>query len=452
MPFFLIPLVAGAKAYAEANHNETGDYASNQGDRSIDAYQIFKKINEGEGEGSLVDGQLTAEYLRQRAEERNRLVEALNRDMQGAWQGDGGEAAMSGAKPLQIWNEDSAMNLGESTRYLDGQVAAFGGVRNRVQEIPEKPPESGFLNDLAPWETDTDRAISEYNAKGEANVQAFNAYYEESLHNAQGMPNFSGADGEFGKIDIDDGGDPPILPPTGKGRDGDDGTGDETDPGGGGEDRDGGGGDRPGVKPNIPERPDLTRPDLTRPDLDRPGLDRPDRPDLNRPDLYRPDLTRPENDGSTHGSSFTPTKIPAADSGGFPPGGPNTSFGPGGAGPGGAGSGGAGSGGGAGSMAGVGGFGPGGSGLGAGSSTGAGVAAGAAGAGMRGGAMGAAAAGAAGGGRGMGGMGGMGAMGGAGRGGQGGDDDEHTSKYMVQEDGNEIFGTDELTAPPVIGE
>lgn len=47
-------------------------------------------------------------------------------------------------------------------------------------------------------------------------------------------------------------------------------------------------------------------------------------------------------------------------------------------------------------------------------------------------------------------MGGM-PMGGAGQGGQGGDE-EHQTKYLIQEDGNELFGTDALTAPPVIGE
>ncbi|OZM72847.1 hypothetical protein CFN78_13955 [Amycolatopsis antarctica] len=465
----MIPLVAGAAAYGAANQNEAGDYSSTQGERSIDAYQIYRQITDGDGEGSLVDGQYSAGTLRDRADERNRLIEEINRDMESAWQGGGGEAAMSGAKPLQIWTEDSGMNLGESTRYLDGQVSAFGDVRNRVQEIPEKPPESGFWNDVAPWETDTDRSIDDYNAKGESNVQAFNAYYDESVRNAAGMPNFSGVDGEFGKIDIDDReGDPKGPPPERKeppGRDGDDddgrGPGGPGEPGGPGSPRGPGGidvgdgdrGDRDngGLRPNLPERPELNRPDPQRPDINRP--------DINRPDINRPDLTRPEYDGSTHRSGFTPDKVPSADFGSHGIGG----VGGGGFGPGG----GSGAGGGAGSIGGIGGggfgpgggsgsggFGPGGSGsaLGAGSSTGAGSGSGAGAAGgVRGGAIGAGGAGAAGG-RGMGGGMGMGAMGGAGRGGQGGDDDEHTSKYLVQEDGNEIFGTDELTAPPVIGE
>jgi hypothetical protein len=48
-------------------------------------------------------------------------------------------------------------------------------------------------------------------------------------------------------------------------------------------------------------------------------------------------------------------------------------------------------------------------------------------------------------------MGSMGAMGGGGRG-QGEDDAEHERKYLVEEDGENVFGSDALTAPQVIGD
>ena len=64
---------------------------------------------------------------------------------------------------------------------------------------------------------------------------------------------------------------------------------------------------------------------------------------------------------------------------------------------------------------------------------------------LRGGAA-AGAAGAAGG-RGTTGANGTGGQGGRGK---GSEDEEHQTKYLVGEDPNELFGTDELTAPPVI--
>ncbi|MFC4005063.1 hypothetical protein ACFS2C_27350 [Prauserella oleivorans] len=105
------------------------------------------------------------------------------------------------------------------------------------------------------------------------------------------------------------------------------------------------------------------------------------------------------------------------------------------------------------SKLGRGGFGPGGSAAVGGTGAGPGAASGAARPGMGGmpGAAPGAAAAAGGAGRGAGGMGAMGA--GAGRGGQGSEDAEHQRPtYLVEGDPDEVFGTDERTAPPVIGE
>jgi hypothetical protein len=156
-------------------------------------------------------------------------------------------------------------------------------------------------------------------------------------------------------------------------------------------------------------------------------------PNVNMPSM-------PVGSGTgTSGFSHTPTNF-GGGPGGLPPGGI-----PGGAGP-------AGGGGGFGGAFG-GGFGPGGAprpggGLGP---MGPGAAAGGAGAGAGTG-MGPAGgrgAGMAGGGRGAGGM-GAGGMG-AGRG-QGGEDDEHQRpSYLVEPDPDATFGTDQMTAPPVIG-
>ena len=98
---------------------------------------------------------------------------------------------------------------------------------------------------------------------------------------------------------------------------------------------------------------------------------------------------------------------------------------------------------------GAGGFGPGGSGgAGAGANSGAGAGAGAAKPGGLGAVDGAAGRGGAGAARG-----GMGMAGAGGAKGQGGEDGEHgRPSYLVEGDPDEVFGTDQRTAPPVIGE
>jgi hypothetical protein len=147
----------------------------------------------------------------------------------------------------------------------------------------------------------------------------------------------------------------------------------------------------------------------------------------------RDDQQPPPNVGMPIGTG-TSGFAPAASNGGGPGPGPSTSFG-GGGGPA------AGSGGGFGSGFGGGAFGPPGAGPAAGARPPGGF--GPTGSGNPGGMGGGRAAG----GRGAGGMGGAG-----GQKGEGGDDEQHQRpSYLVEPDPDAMFGTDQMTAPPVIG-
>jgi hypothetical protein len=74
-------------------------------------------------------------------------------------------------------------------------------VAAKVQQVPPQPPQNNSLNSITPWETDTDRAIQEYNRNGQANVDAFNAYFKASNENAKGLPTYSAVEGAFQKVD-----------------------------------------------------------------------------------------------------------------------------------------------------------------------------------------------------------------------------------------------------------
>jgi hypothetical protein len=389
---------------------------SNVGGRSIDARKIWEQIHPGSST-SLSEGASAASKLQEVHDARAQQIDAINKTMDAAWQGDSSAQVQAGAHPLGIWLKDSASNLEKSGTYLNNQGEDFDTAKHKVQEIASKPPESGFLDSVNPW-SDKDEEINKYNQQGQANVQAFNAYYQASQQNAAGMPqykawegnNFSGGDGN------------------GNGN-----TGDGSGGGGGGNFP--GGGSGGGGAGNLPKF-DGNTPSTNLPGMDGSGSGK-----------YGTNM--PKFDPSDSGGYKTPSFDGTAAAGYTPPSSDfSNNFGPGGSqfGPGTGG--GQGPGGGSGNFGpgGVGGFGPTGGALGAGASTGAGAgAAGAAGA-MRGGAgMGAGAAGRAG----AAGMGGMGA--GAGRG-KGGEDEEHQTKYLIGDDPNELFGTDELTAPPVIGE
>ncbi|EHR63951.1 hypothetical protein [Saccharomonospora cyanea] len=450
MPLFLVPIVAGVvsggAAYGAMTQDEAGDYSADAGGRQLNAHQIYEQLRAGDNGSSLMTGRDSASTLKNSFGERIGEMDALASRMDEAWQGDSAEAAKAGAHPLKQWLEDSQIKLYESDNTMASQLDAFNTVMSQVQPVPAQPPESDFLNDITPWETDTDRAIQQYNAMAQANVEAYNAYYAASSSNAQSMPNYSTVDGEFGDVEVD-----------GSGTGGGGGAGGGSIGGGpypGGSvpsgSYPGGGGSYPGGGAGGGSIGGGPYPGGSVPSGSYPGGGGSYAGGGGPGYQYTPG----QYDDSTSASNFTVPKTTVPDfstgGGGYSPnlstgGGPGGGLGPGGSGGGFSGAGGPGA-------------------LGAGGAMGVGGAMGAAGPGAASGAAapgassglagrgamgGAAAAGA--GARGMGGM-PMGAMGGAGGRGQGAEDEEHQRKYLIEEDGDSLFGSDELTAPPVIGE
>ncbi|WP_329069686.1 hypothetical protein [Amycolatopsis sp. NBC_01480] len=397
---------------------EAQNAEANVGGRSIDARTIWEKINPGNSE-SLNNGVTAAGALQQVHADRVTQIDTLNKSMDAAWQGGGATAAQAGAHPLGLWLQDSASNLQKSHTYLNTQVESFGTVHKSVQEIAKDPPSAGFLDGVNPF-SDKDDQINKYNEVGKANVQAYTNYYNASSSNAGGLPQYSAWQGNNLSNPPGGGGKFPGGPGSGGG--------------GGFNGAGGGGGGGSFTPPNTGNMPKF--------DTKVPTGSLPHGPgNIGDPTANLPGGSHIPGSDTTSASSYVP---PSLDPSSFGPGG-SASFGLGGGGGGfGPGGGGAGSGSGVGGVAG---FGPGGFG-GGGAMSGAGGAGAGAGAGGIGGMRGGAAGGAAG----RAGASGMGGMGGAGKGGKGPGDEEHETKYLVEEDPNELFGSDELTAPPVIGE
>lgn len=403
------------------------------GGRTIDARQIWEQIHNGSSD-SLHDGASAASSLQSVHDERSSQIDAINQAMDAAWQGDASLQVQAGAHPLGIWLRDSASNLTKSSTYLTSQGESFDTAQSKVQEIAATPPHAGFMDHVNPF-SDKDDEINKYNEQGQTNVQAFNAYYQASAQNAAGMPQYSAWQGNTFS--------------GGNGKDKTDHTKEPTD-----------------RTSTLPSNPGGYQPGGTG---SIPGGSTGSIPGsgTNLPGTGTGGVGTGSGSGTGSGGAYDPSNIGSGSSGykspswndgtaaaGYTPSTSSTDFGPSGSGYSGIGSG-SGSGSGAGGGYGVGGvgsigaggFGPGGSSsLSSGASTGAGAGSAAGGAaGVGRGAVGAGVSGRAG-------SSGMSGMGHGGKGGKGGDDDEHETKYLVSEDPNDLFGTDELTAPPVIGE
>lgn len=400
------------------------------GGTGLTAHQIYIAMTTGPGSETLDEAQQSSAEEAQRQVDRADRIRKLAEKIQAGWQGSAAEGAYGAAGPLADAARDRADHLTVADNLLATQSGVFNSASHSVRPVPEKPPESNILTDMVPWETDLDRQIKQYQADVQHNMAVYGMYDGESLSNQERLPReYPTITDPGGTVSVASSGGGPGGPPDG-------GPGYPLPrPGGGGDvsgysGGSGGGGGGPVTPPGAGGGQATSQgtgaSEFVPPPVNPPG--------------YPPPAGGLPPGGSPPGPG--PVAPPVPVGGGYPGGqvgrGPGAEGGRSGSGPGrpGArGGGGEGGSGGRGSGGGPVGRGPGGPGVGGPTAEEA--------AARRGGVAGA-----------RGGAAGTGAMGalGAGRG-QGGEDKEHERKSFLREpDPEAIFGTDEVTAPPVIGE
>ncbi|CRK60570.1 Glycine-rich cell wall structural protein 1 precursor [Alloactinosynnema sp. L-07] len=399
--------------------------AGGGGGGGLSAHQIYIALKEGPGTHSLESAYGVADTEATLEAERAKLVQRLAEKIEAGWEGQAGAAAFGAAKPLADVSIVGATNLEKTHILLQQQADGFNRASSQVHPVAENPPETNWIDDWSPWDTDTEDEVKRHQEKSEHNIRVYRQYDDQSMSNEQELPM------DYSYL-TDPGGSVAVTPPDGGGKEPvDPGKKDPwTPPGGDGRD------DRYNP-PSLPDENKPNPPDQTRPQqVGPPQVTLPNEHHNlpNRPEITRPPVSLPPQ----------PPVSPPYPPGPFGPGGGGgTGGGPRGGGPGGGPRGGPGGLGATGPRSGFGG--------GSGAEHGPGGRAGAGALGGEHGPGGRGAAGGAGAGRGGAGMGG--GMGGGGGRGQGGEDEEHTRASFLQEDDPEaIFGTDEVTAPPVIGE
>jgi len=370
---------------------------------SIKVGMLVKTVLSGPGAGGLYEAhRATQRQVDVQTELAGHAHELVGR-LEAAWSGKSSDGARQLIRSFADVADESSKVLSSNAQNLQRQVDSFERMRGELEPMPDPPPEKGAFN--PDFNGAAKKRIRRYQQMAERNRQRYQGYVDNTNDNLGSL------DDKFDPL-------PDLDGPAGRGSHG--------WPGGSGGGWGGSGSQYPGPNPYPGQRP--------YPGGGSGGSGGSGGGWGGSGSPYTPDFTPSRYDGSTAAASFGPGT--GGGAGGF---GPGSGGGiPGG----GAGGGGIPGGGIPGGMPG-GGVGAGAGGAQSGAARPGGVGAGAGGAGAgRGGGAGAGRAGA---------MGGMPA-GGAGKG-QGGEDQEYQRKSWLQENDPEgIFGTDELTPPPVIGD
>ncbi|WP_085939568.1 hypothetical protein [Amycolatopsis azurea] len=445
----------------------------------VDGKQIYENFTQGDTRNLRSAADRVAE-LSDAYVERGMAIKGLQSRMASSWTGSAADAANAGAGPLEQAFKETADPLFTTKASVMAQADSFDDSGQTVVPVPPKPDKpnpwttglKGAIPIAGPFMVNNDiknyqEGVAKHEAANQNNVRVMDQYDSVTSSTRSSLPTDYGVlKNDGANVSVKVGGGPPpikpppVLPPVKPGRNGGGDDNDGTDTSGTdstGTDRNKPGGDHNQTKPGSTD--------------DRPvnPKDRPVPPEITNP-TRKPgpgDTTLPSGGGRGRPGGGT-TEIPGRNTGrGNGNGdledvvgltnGLNQNYGPGGGGPNQPGGGGGrnvpgpnsaagrllgGEGGTGGRAGGPGGTGSGGLGGGRGS-----------GMGGLGGGMGGADHLA--GGRGAAGRGGgqMGPMGAGGRRADGEEDDEHQRPdYLIEADPDAIFGTDQRTSPPVIGE
>jgi hypothetical protein len=445
-----------------------GDAANPGG---LDPHVIYGYFHEGPGTGSYQQTQASLNTLTESMQGYSGYLTQAQQALGAGWQGTAADSAQQSFTPMTTSAADLATHASDTNTKLSAQIDTFSTTKNKVVQVPQNPPAGPSVLDyvgmVSPMTApvagvntiSADSAVSNYQNNAHANQAAYTGYQGQTNPQASGLPQGSTTS--------------PTPPPS---------TGVVTppvDPGN-------------SYQPSVPSVHNTGSAQTQRSSSSRPGSGGPGVPPPHVPAGVTGG-TGPQPVGSPPGTvaqGFTPPNLPTStnpssvdgsSSAGQFGGGAGVGNGPGSAGDT---AGGGGFDGGVGAFGGVGGGGssgfggsggsgfrsagadsggPGASGSGAGSGgpgargSGAGGS-GARGAGSRAGAVAGEEEGALGG-RGLGASGGRGAAGASGMAGpvggkgKGGEDGEHkAAAYLQEDDPDSLFGTDQKTVPPVIGE
>jgi hypothetical protein len=193
-----VPLALGVAAYAWATQPHSrprsvdvqtvGEPSS---DTTLSAADMYDRLREGAQYQGLAKAIGTVTIVAAKYKLRAGQIDGLRRRMAEGWTGDASDAALQYSRAFIDAMRDTGELLGETagpSGPFARQVDAYQAVLRDVEKLPATPPESGLLNTVNPFETDTDREINAYNDKATKNVAAYTSYYAASGDNGFALP------------------------------------------------------------------------------------------------------------------------------------------------------------------------------------------------------------------------------------------------------------------------
>ncbi|MFE3177174.1 hypothetical protein ACFXPA_32710 [Amycolatopsis sp. NPDC059090] len=179
------------KFYSVALRGDTGAQA-------MSAPELAEKVLAGPGTAAWHEGAGQAVQLGSQHHEASDLVARMSTGLESAWTGRAADAAQTRIRALTEIASVSAAIYTTNGANLSDVAHGFDAMKTSLQPMPGQPPHLTFLDRAAPWETDAEKEINQYNAVAQQNLDRYQAYVQHARAGSQQLQTDYGRLDDFG--------------------------------------------------------------------------------------------------------------------------------------------------------------------------------------------------------------------------------------------------------------
>ncbi|MFC5289136.1 hypothetical protein ACFPM7_18965 [Actinokineospora guangxiensis] len=169
----IIPLAirAGADPNGVIARLSRGEY----GEQAMPIPDVIQAVREGSSEGWHIAASASNVLAAGHVDAVGQATQLLE-DVGAGWQGDAAALALRRIMRMIKVSEQASESYEENAKNLTGVAGEFDALKRSVEDMPPHPPDKSLWDIVTPWQTDTEAAISEYNAKATENLEKYNSY------------------------------------------------------------------------------------------------------------------------------------------------------------------------------------------------------------------------------------------------------------------------------------
>jgi uncharacterized protein YukE len=151
-------------------------------------HEIYAQMTGGKGTGSAQNAANKAAELERIYAGVEARLKKVGETLGESWTGASADAAQAAANPINQAMIQMQDALRQADHSLSNQVYQFNYNKGQLKNMPEKKPDTGFWDDVSPWDTDAEDAVNSYNSQEAHNRKVYTEFQSASNTNRGDLP------------------------------------------------------------------------------------------------------------------------------------------------------------------------------------------------------------------------------------------------------------------------